>query len=69
MKYFATLDISPADLRERAWTRLNELYKQVRNVWNEELRISKEIIISYLEAIFFLGGGGEVTRIHEKQGE
>lgn len=32
MKYFATLDISPADLRERAWTRLNELYKQVRNV-------------------------------------
>lgn len=68
MKYFATLDISPADLRERAWTRLNELYKQVRNVWNEELRISKEIIISYLEAIFFWAGG-EVTRIHEKQGE
>lgn len=32
MKYFATLDISPADLRERAWTRLNELYKQAVDV-------------------------------------
>lgn len=28
MKYFTTLDISPVDLREKAWKRLNELYTQ-----------------------------------------